>query len=127
MKWLLLIPLCFAASEPLGESKFRVGTFDRVKVLPAFYRSEIWAKRMKSIKGEAEGASLQDRAHKQLTGEMPIGEVLLPLEKEWEAIAKEAGVSLIVEKPIYRDGTVELIDLSEKIAMKFPPAKKGEK
>ena len=44
------------------------------------------------------------------------------LEGCWSEIAAEAGVSLIVERPLFAAPSVELVDVTELIVKRLPPA-----
>ncbi len=124
--------------------KIRVGTFDRTKLLVAFYSSEHWNRALRELQSrkkaaqarednkaveelEARGASLQTRAHQQLSGEASLSEIIKAFEKTLPDIAKKAGVSLVVEKPLYHDREIEFVDLTEEIIFQFSTRTKEQK
>lgn len=130
------------AAKGTKVAAIRVGTFDRQQILMAFYQSTAFDKKMKGWQAEAKkaeaagdeakvkeiedkGKALQELAHKQLAGEAPITEILDHLKKDMPKVAKLAGVQMIVEKPIFSDGTVELVDITKQMAACLGPAKKG--
>lgn len=121
----------------------RIGTFNRADLLLAYYRSSIHEESLRGLmkrrekaetagdksevaRIEAEGAAMQENAHRQLAGEAPIQNVLEHLKPAMEEIAKEAGVLVIVEKPLYRDVAVMEVDVTPMMAKRFEPAKKKE-
>lgn len=123
-------------------AKIRVGTFERKDLLIAFYRSTHFDKIMKEWTAELEqakkdgdeakakeiearGAATQEVAHKQLAGEAPLTNVLEQLKDDMPKIAKMAGVQMIVEKPLFSDGSVELVDITKQMTKCFAPTKKG--
>jgi hypothetical protein len=132
-----------AGATPLSkpQSKNRIGTFRRAELLVAFYHSAIWDKELQSLKNqlekakaegdqkrvqevESQGSALQERAHKQLTGEAPLTNILPYLQSAWKKVAKEAGVSVIIEQPVFYDESVELIDVTTLLVKEFPPVNK---
>jgi hypothetical protein len=130
-----------AAKPETPTSGCRVGTFKRADVLVAYYGSTAHDTRLKELSAQrdrakaagdetkaseiqAQGASLQERAHAQLAGELMISDVLEHLEDAWAGIAQEAGVGIIVEQPLYKDGGVELVDVTPLLVKRFEPVKK---
>lgn len=122
------------AAEPI----FRVGTFDRTDVLVAYYRSDIHARWLHELQrrrdaaraaGNAEqareiealGGESQEEAHRQLAGEAPLTNVIEHLQPHWPAIAADAQVALIVEKPLYTDDAVQIVDVTEQIVDRLSP------
>ncbi len=122
--------------------KIRVGTFERKNLLVAFYGSTHFDKTMKEWRVElaqarkdgdeakikeieAKGAAAQEVAHKQLAGEAPLTNILESLKGDMAKIAKMAGVQMIVEKPLFTDGSVELVDITKQMTKCFTPMKKG--
>ncbi len=119
----------------------RIGVFKRTDVLVAFYGSEIWDQHVKDLMKqreaakaqgdekkvkeiEAQGAKSQEYAHRQLAGEAPLDNIFEHIRDELPAVAKEANVSVIVEKPIHKTADVELVDVTEQLVKAFPPKKK---
>jgi hypothetical protein len=115
----------------------RVGVIDREKLLVAYYHSEVHEKLLASLQAdlkrakdkgdtdavkqiEARGEALQDLAHRQLAGEATLANVMEPLRAFFPEVAKSAGVALIIEAPLYRDGTVEIVDVTPKLVEKLP-------
>ncbi len=120
---------------------FRVGTFQRKEVLVAFYRSEHWDRQLRAMMAEAKkakadgddkkvaeleakGAGLQAEAHRQLAGQAPLTNVLAHLKKEFGAVARETNVALIVEEPLYRDPSVQVVDVTPLLVKRMPPRQK---
>jgi|GEM_PF-2462172 len=123
-------------------AKIRVGTFERQGLLVAYYGSTHFDKIMKGWKAELDkakkagdeakakeieerGAATQELAHKQLAGEAPLTNILEHLEDDMPKIAQLAGVQMIVETPLFSDGSVELVDITKQMAKCFKAKKKG--
>ena len=128
-------PPARAKSGP--EAKLTVGVFSRSVVVQVFYRSEVWKARMQAMveeqnKAVADGDAtkadqidrelnaMQARAQKQLTGDAPLKNIYDLLQPEWPAIAKEAGVDMIVEMPLYQATGVRVVDVTPFIVKRFP-------
>ncbi|MCK5742845.1 MAG: hypothetical protein KAH48_11545 [Chlorobi bacterium] len=124
--------------------KLKVGLFNRVKLLKTFYSSEIWAKHMQKIFDEYTAAekrddrkkmvemrartkALEDFSKKQLKGSAPLTNIFEYIWTQFPLIAKEAGVDLIVEKPLYRSKNIEVVDITQLLCDKFPLAEKNKK
>ncbi len=106
----------FAQAGP--EHELRVGTFSRAYVVTAYYSSAAWKQKVQDLvaqRNRAAAASdlttvdqldekingLQQLAQSQLAGQAPLTNIYKVLQPEWPAIAKEAGVDVIVESPLY--------------------------
>lgn len=118
---------------------FRIGTFQRADVMVAYHRSKQHDDVMKELirkrdearaagdearvkELEAQGAAMQERAHRQLAGEAPITNILAHLKEAWPAIAREAGVDAIVEATLFASENVETVDVTSLVVKQFPPA-----
>lgn len=131
-------------ADPQGPASpqptFRIGTFKRTELLVAYYGSTTHGNVMKELererdrarsagdeekaeKLEAQGSASQEYAHKQLAGEAPLQNVLEHLQDAFPAIAKEAGVMLIVEQPLYRDPSVQETDITPWLVKRFESAR----
>ena len=134
-----LLP-CLRAESGV-ESKVTVGIFSRATVVQVFYRSEVWKAKVQAkiqegnqaaVAGDAAKADQIDRelnamqalAQKQLTGEAPLKNILDLLKDDWPAIAKEAGVDIIIEAPLYQATGARVVDVTPAILKRFA-AKKG--
>ena len=108
----------------------RVGTFQKASVVVAFYRSPLWAESLKVKMAEmaaaktandtkkvqeldAWGTAHQETAHRQLTGEAPITNILEALAPALPEIAKKARVAMIVADLPYADSSVQSIDVTD--------------
>ena len=119
----------------------RVGVFKRTDLLVAFYKSAAWdqhlkdltkqrdeakaqgdLKRVKAI--ETEGAKSQAHAHQQLAGKAPLDNIFERITDKLPGVAQEAGVSVIVEKPIHSTSDVQLVDVTELLVNLLPPKTK---
>lgn len=126
------------------KSTIKVGVFSRSTLLKAFYSSEIWAKRMQKIFDEyleaekrddrkkmvemkARTRALEDFSKKQLKGGAPLNNIFEYIWTQFADIAKDAGVDLIVEKPLYRSKNIELVNITQFLCDKFPLAEKNKK
>ena len=125
-------------------AKLKVGLFNRVKLLKAFYSSEIWAQHMQKIFDEYTAAekiddrtkmvemrartrALEDFSKKQLKGGAPLTNIFEYIWTQFPEIAKEAGVDMILEKPLYRSKNIEVVDVTQLLCDKFPLAEKNKK
>jgi len=138
---ILLISGPALAAEPLAN--LRIGTFDSRYVALAFYRadngrniSELLGKldkeltkardakdeeRVKEL--EAQGPALQNLMHQQVFGNLSIPNVMTTINDQLPAIAKNAGVSMIMSKweIQYNNSEFELIDMTLSLVELFHP------
>jgi hypothetical protein len=141
-----LVGLLFGSPPPARaqagpEARLTVGIFSRATIVQVFYRSEMWKARMQAMAEEQNKAvtagdaskadqidrelnTMQARAQKQLIGDAPLKNIYDLLQAEWPAIAKEAGVDMIVEMPLYQATGVRVVDVTPFIVKRFP-VKKG--
>lgn len=141
-----LVGLLFGSPPPAraqsgAEAKLTVGVFSRAVVVQVFYRSEVWKARMQAMVEEQNKAvtagdatkadqidrelnAMQARAQKQLAGDAPLTNIYDLLQPEWAAIAREAGVDMIVETPLYQATGARVVDVTPFIVKRFP-VKKG--
>jgi hypothetical protein len=108
----------------------RVGTFHKPSVAVAFYGSPLWADAIKAKHSEMEaakkandaakvrdleawGGAHQELAHRQLTGEAPITNILEALSPGLPEIARRAGVKLIAPDLAFGDSTVQAVDITD--------------
>jgi len=127
-----------------GPASLRVGTFSRTDLVVAYYRSDVhdqWLKGLGEQRDKAKaagnadevqrietlGGAAQELAHRQLAGEAALSNILESLQEKWPDIARESGVSVIVERPLYHDPSVELVDITKLLVAKFAPAEHGKK
>jgi len=135
-----------AVKDAAGQTakSLRVGTFDSRAVALAYYRkvyrSPEFVARVKKLKEdrdrakaagdqekvkrlEAEGRGEQERSHSQVFGSAPIDEIMAKVKDQLPAVAKQAGVDLIVSKwnLTYRSPDAEFVDVTEPIAKLFQP------
>ena len=102
-----------------------VGTFDRQAIVVAYYRSPQWAAMLEQKQAQlrlakqsndsdlvrelsAWGEQSQELAHKQLTGEAPISNVLDALRPAFQEIQRSMGLRDIVLCPDAKAQTVDL-------------------
>jgi hypothetical protein len=88
------------ASGQEKEATFRIGTFQRTELMVAFHRSKQHDDVLKELirqrdearaagqdarakELDAQGAAMQERAHRQLAGEAPITNILTHLKDAW--------------------------------------------
>src|ERR1017187_8247226 len=119
--WLGLIA-CLLAAQTV-----RVGTFHKASVAVAYYRSPLWAEALKSQMAamqaakrandtqkvkelEEWGGKRQEIAHRQLTGEAPITNILEALTPAFPEIARQARVAIVVADLPYADASVRTVD-----------------
>jgi len=142
-KWLsTMLVVCLMIASFAGvsakaadaQSKIRLGTYDSRFVALAFYRAENMkrvrdfmgnlslelqkareAKDEKKVKElEAKGPAFQNLMHQQVFGNLSIPNVMETIKDRLPAIAKKAGVTLIVSKweIQYSDPEIEPVDLT---------------
>ena len=137
------LPMSPADSEVVGSGggPVRVGVFRREPLLVAYYGStahetalgRLRTERQKALdegdaarakKLEAEGAALQEMAHRQLAGEAPLTNVLDALKPHLAEVSTAAGVSVVVESTVWHDDDVILVDMTDRLEALLPRAKK---
>jgi hypothetical protein len=129
-----------ARAQPAPDSKVTIGIFSRSMVVQVYYRSEIWKAKVQAMSEERNKAaaagdnamvdriereltSLQALAQKQLTGEASLKNIYDVVKADWPAIAKETGVDIIVEAPLYQGSTTRVIDVTPAIVKRFATKK----
>ncbi|MFZ1935386.1 MAG: hypothetical protein WCB27_24495 [Thermoguttaceae bacterium] len=131
-----------AASQT--DKPMRVVIFDSRAVALAYYRkfykSPEFTARLKKLREdhdqakaagdeqkakrlEAEGRGEQAHSHSQVFGSAPIDEIMAKIKDQLPAIAKQAGVDLIVSKwsVAYRSPDARFVDVTEPLAKLFQP------
>jgi hypothetical protein len=115
---------------PAPAQAIRVGTFHKPSVIVAFYSSPMWSEVLKAKKAEMQqakaandtkkaqdldawGGAQQDLAHRQLSGDAPIDNILEALAPMFPDIAKTAQVSLIAPDLPYASPAVQTVDLTD--------------
>ena len=135
-----------AAGDAAGQAvkPVRVGVFDSRAVALAYYRkfyqSPEFTARLKKLKDEharakaagddekakrleSEGRGEQARSHSQVFGSAPIDDIMAKIKEQLPAVAKRAGVDVIVSKwsLAYRSPDAQFVDVSEPLAKLFQP------
>jgi hypothetical protein len=128
----LPILAAFAALSSSAAAQIRVGTFEKVSVVVAYYRSPAYAERLKSAHAERDaartagdskkveeleawGGKQQELAHRQLAGEAPIDNVLEALAPALPGIAQAANVAAIAPDLPYANPMVQKVDVTGQI------------
>ena len=110
----------------------RVGTFHTSSVVVAFYRSPVWAERLKEKKAESEaakkandtkkvqelndwGGGSQELAHRQVSGAAPITTILEALAPAFPGIAQKSQLAMIVADLPYANASVEKVDVTDQL------------
>lgn len=134
------MPAANPAASP-AEAAARVGTFDRVEILKAFYKSQHWDDVLTAKKAELAavkekgdldkakelenwGQASQELAHRQLAGEAHLTNILEHLGGHLPMVAVEANVRMIIEKPLYHDGSMVLVDVTPMMVRQLTPKRK---
>lgn len=112
-------------------ARVRVGTFDPMPVVVAFYRSDLSAEHMRTLHAahaeakaagdtkevqrlEAEGAALQELAHKQLEGKAGIENILERLRPRLDGVLAASDIDLIVEaRIVHARPDVQTVDITD--------------
>lgn len=114
----------------LAAQPIKVGTFHKPSVVVAFYRSPQWASVIQTKVAELQeakkandtkraeeldawGKTQQELAHKQLTGEAPITNILEALAPAFPEVARKAQVAVITPDLPYADRAVEQVDVTD--------------
>ncbi len=130
MNLLLVAAIVWGARGAAAEVN-RVGTFDRVSIVVAYYRSSLWddavrkmhvelakAKKAKDMERTRELTSLEKSsrvwAHNQLEKGESIRNVLEALKPAVEKVKKDDNLSDIVVAPA-ADSKAETVDVTEKL------------
>jgi hypothetical protein len=141
--------LLHAAAENAEKPKkelVRIGVFDSRGVAIAYAHSSRFIDELKSKRAEMEKAKAagdqekiklleqwgqqgQEKLHKQGFGTASVSEYLKLVEKEIPAVAKQAGVDVIVSKwdIAYQDESVQFVDVTTAIARLFKPQEEAFK
>ena len=147
----VLIPLTLATTpqetpakaEP---SRLVVGTFDSRGIAIAYANSELFRDRLSgwrrqheeakqagdeelALKLEAEAQAQQVKFHHQAFSTAPVGDILVHLEGRLPALAREAGVDLIVSRwdVAWRDPSARLVDVTGLLVNEFHPDERALK
>ncbi|MEW6072220.1 MAG: hypothetical protein AB1726_06430 [Planctomycetota bacterium] len=118
----------------------RIGTFDSRAVALAYWRSAEGMARLEELHAdlekaraakdekrirelEIEGPGRQVRMHQQVFSTGTVTDILARIQTSIPAIAKEAGVPLVVSKweVAYRDPSVECVDVTPQLVALFHP------
>jgi len=123
------IMLSLLALLPVSGQQLRVGVIHKPSLVVAFYNSQNWAQILKSMVAELDAANKagdtrkaeelekwgqehQELAHKQLSGEAPIDNILEALAAGWPEIARKGNVAIVVVDLPYADKSVETVDVT---------------
>lgn len=115
LPWSLAVP---ASAQPAPITELKVGTFNRAYVVRAYYSSNAWKRKLQDMMNRRNQAAIagstdtvdrldhemramQALAQRQLSGDAPLTNIYEALKSDWPAIAKEAGVDVIVASPLY--------------------------
>jgi hypothetical protein len=132
--------LAGAPAQKAQRVAVRVGTFDSRAVTAAFAASEIFDRQLRQLKEEhqkakaagdeekvkkleMQGKDQQEQFHRQGFGTAPVDDILVHIKGELPAIAKRAGVDVIVSKwaITYSAADAQLVDVTDLIVEPFKP------
>ena len=132
--------LAGAPAQKAQRAALRVGTFDSRAVTAAFAASEIFDRQLRQLqqehqkaraagdeekvkKLEAQGKAQQEQFHRQGFGTAPVDDILAHIKGELPAIAKRAGVDVIVSKwaITYSAADAQFVDVTDLIVEPFKP------
>jgi hypothetical protein len=76
---------------------------------------------------ESRGQALQEQLHRQGFSTAPVDDLLALIEDELPAIARQAGVDVIVSRwhLVYRDPSAPCVDVTEALVQAFEPSEQG--
>lgn len=149
MTWLMAVVLGCAANSACAQSaappaaqtpaqRLRIGVYSSRGVAIAFLRSGGLAKQLQDMQRQlkeaeaandtkkadeikARGANMQTIAHMQGFSNAPVDDALETIKDKLPAIAKDAGVNVIVATMDYQGPDVQIIDVTDKIVAEFKP------
>lgn len=129
-----------------GEQRFRIGTFDSRAVAVAAVNSAAFAAKLKEVRADYDAAKAandtvrmkqiearmqtkQRRQHEQGFSTASVMNLLEPVKKELSAVAKAAGVNLIVSKweVAYQAAGTDVVDVTDQIVELFKPSPRALK
>ena len=133
--------LATLAATTQAQNRVRVGTFHTPSLVVAYYRSDAWAQVLKAKMAERDqakqagatakvaelekwGASHQELAHQQLTGEAPVTNILAELKPAMAEIAESQHLDAIVQQPLYTAPNVDVVDITDALVAHFHPDEK---
>jgi len=129
--------------EKIKKANLRVGTFDSRAVAVAFAPTKEFNQSIKQLMDEhkkakaegdekkvkeleAMGKAMQQKAHMQAFSTASVSEILEHIKDQIPAIAKEAGVDVIVSKwdVVYQAPSAEFVDVTDLMIKPFHPSEK---
>ena len=143
-----LIPLTLAttaqeAAADAEPTRIVVGTFDSRGIAIAYANSELFEEEMVELREkhdrakrhgeeellaelEAAGKARQAKFHRQAFCAAPVDDILVHLEERLPALAREAGVDLLVSQwdVVFQDSEVQLVDVTDLLVNEFEPEEK---
>ena len=141
----LLISPGRASGQPPAPA-LRIGTYDSRAIAIAFAHSDLLREQQRGLMAELEqartandgkrvaelqsrGRSLQHLLHQQGFSTGSVVNIMDRIKDAIPAVAKDAGVLIIVSKweVLYRHPSIEYVDVTMPLAMKFNPSQRGLK
>ncbi len=126
-------------AEQTEKSLVRIGIFDSRAIAVAYAHSEYNENVMQDLmkkkkkaekKGDAErvaeiekqGERLQDKMHRQTFGKSNVDDLLEPIMKRLDEVAKKANLDIIADDTIFTGPGVETVDVTKEIVALFDPS-----
>ena len=121
---MLLATTTFAQAQTV-----RIGTFDSRAVALAYYNSADYKASLNVKRSPQQNEAFQALKHIQVFSHASIPNVTDKLEDIIPAVAKDAGVSLVVSEweIVWRDPNVEYVDVTAKLVDAFKPDQRVQK
>jgi len=133
------VPAGTLYAQPGAPPTSPIGVFDRTALLVAYYKSATHDDALAELRRERDaaladgdtaraaaierrGELLQKTAHRQLEGNEPLTNIADALKDRLPHIAKEAGVTRIVERGTEPVGS-RIVDITANLAAQFPSAR----
>src|SRR5208283_5593226 len=130
MKAIFAHAITMATLAPLGAQPVKVGTFNKPAIVVAYYRSQLWTDTLQEKRDEMKAAKAandtakieqltkwggpqQEIAHKQLSGEAPLSNILEALTPAFPSIAQKAQVSVVATDLLFTGPNVEKVDVTD--------------
>jgi hypothetical protein len=124
--------------------KLRVGVYDSRAVAIAYVRHNSDAEQLKKLSTDlraaearndkntaadirAQGERLQTLRHLQGFSNAPVDDIMKSLADRLPAIAQEANVAMIAPTVDFRDDSIEIVDVTDKLVAEFSPDERTKK
>ena len=126
--------------KPDSDPKLRIGTYKSYILALAYYRSDMFKKRVNDLgakiktaeddgktdllkKLNTEGKVLQQQMRAQLSGRATVDNIVAHMKDALPKVARDSGVGAICGKVSYHSPDVELLDITDALVGQLNPSK----